>query len=45
MLKFVEDLKINSENEESGCSVLCGRDYRESFPWPLMYNGIYFTDI
>jgi hypothetical protein len=34
VLKFVEDLQIHSEVEESGCCVLCDRDYRVSYVWP-----------
>jgi len=30
MLKFVENLQINCKCEESGCCVLCDRDYCES---------------
>jgi hypothetical protein len=34
VLKFVEDLQINCEDEESGFCVPCDRDFRESFVWP-----------
>ena len=34
MLKFVKDLQINCEVEESGFCVLCDRDCRGSYVWP-----------
>ena len=33
VLKLVKDLQMNCEFEESGCCVLCDRDYRESYVW------------
>jgi hypothetical protein len=42
VLIFVEDLKIICEDEESGCCVLCDRDYCELVS---MYNGICFIYI
>jgi hypothetical protein len=33
VLKFVEVSKINCAVEESGCCVLCVRNYRESYVW------------